>query len=905
MKNMQKAMNGLIGRAALVAAAICTATISVCAAEYVADADPRIESLDDGKITFAYDDGGAITELRMTPGVGETLTLSGDALNFAANARIMPGQNGISCISNELSCAGTLQIGTTNMVYNGALLSKTEYTTMFRNVRLDDISPISSDAKGVSATGGVMYYPYHVVREGDTLRTEFQVVNGTYIKCYQLELKQDGDDIVGKLLNNGNVNNATNRLGFSLFENPDFASVASYNYGMKQLTIGPRREEYVYRDGLISENGTVVATNVRLEDVEILYAASRGGYYGCPRETAYPHHVKFEDDVLTAQFFLPHPDAGGGAAMKCVKMEFRQVGANVVAKYVYAKWKALEGGHEYDFDKEGSSYTALTKEMYEANHSTYGYGIDMVVLRNKAKNRLLLPVPNHRDINMPLAGSGCEVIFDSGTSEAAPVESSVTRVNPALYGTTYKTLTTEHALKDIVVTGGRIGGSWCNSATGRDSVVVDWKNNGKVASCQVHARDGSSVKGVDVELRQNGDAVEIRCKQAIYHATKADEYFGIKRVVPDVDGATTQTLSTSATSKAYALLWVEWDLLPRPCATVFATAANSMTDTMFTVRGDETRPLEFLVMNVNALPSGSTECWGNSGLHIAVDSFFSSGISNGKSDMIMHPGSRLYQSGTQSFLHSHQVISLDAATLYGQYLASNQCYANFLTLANGAYVCGSGHLQLGYDTTAKWTVAGEGAVTNEMDIMLYSYNSGVSARYPGIDVSDTVPGEAADFIQNGDIYNSPTYFNAAITKTGPGTMLMNGTFSTTNAVTRVDEGTILLNKSDATIAGVDFDLRGGTLACAAGTANTMGAVSVATSSTIPLGAGASLTMANLSVADGQTLEIECADGTGAKAVKVNAALDDATRAKIRLNGRRPRQTSDGYLTIGGFMVIVR
>ena len=64
-------------------------------------------------------------------------------------------------------------------------------------------------------------------------------------------------------------------------------------------------------------------------------------------------------------------------------------------------------------------------------------------------------------------------------------------------------------------------------------------------------------------------------------------------------------------------------------------------------------------------------------------------------------------------------------------------------------------------------------------------------------------------------------------------------------------------------------------------------------------------MANLTVADGQTLAIDCADGTGAKAVKVNAALDDATRAKIRLNGRRPRQTSDGYLTSGGFMVIVR
>ena len=191
-------------------AAMCAAAATSFAAEYAADADPRIESLEGGKITFAYDDGGAITELRMEPGIGETLTLSGDALNFAANACIMPGQNGTSCISNALSCAGTLQIGTTNMVYNGAPLSKTEYTTMFRNVRLDDISPISSDMNGVSSTGGKMYYPYHVVREGDTLRAEFQVVHSPYVKCVQIELKQDGDDIVGKLLNNGNVNALTN-----------------------------------------------------------------------------------------------------------------------------------------------------------------------------------------------------------------------------------------------------------------------------------------------------------------------------------------------------------------------------------------------------------------------------------------------------------------------------------------------------------------------------------------------------------------------------------------------------------------------------------------------------------------------------------------------------------------------
>jgi len=147
-------------------AALCAATASSpsWAAEYVADAANPPTSLADGKIAFEYDGAGKITELRMTPGAGEMLALSGDALDFAAGARLMPGQNGISCISNAIACAGTLQIGMTNMSYSGSLLSKTEYTTMFTNVRLADISPVSSDMKGVSSTGQKIYYPYHVTR---------------------------------------------------------------------------------------------------------------------------------------------------------------------------------------------------------------------------------------------------------------------------------------------------------------------------------------------------------------------------------------------------------------------------------------------------------------------------------------------------------------------------------------------------------------------------------------------------------------------------------------------------------------------------------------------------------------------------------------------------------------------
>ena len=545
----------------------------------------------------------------------------------------------------------------------------------------------------------------------------------------------------------------------------------------------------------------------------------------------------------------------------------------------------------------------MTKERFEANNAAYGYGIDMVVLHHKAKNRLLLPTPGWRNIDMPLSGGECEVIFDAGTNPGGASSASVTRSGSLWCGTTFTTLAMGVSLKDMSIVGGRVAGGACGGASGRDSLVVGWRSDGTTATCQVHALHDAMVKGVDVELRQNGDNVEIRCTRAVLHRTKGTTYFGRKEVVPGTDSAETYTLVTDSRTSGYGLLWVEWDA--RPKATVHVTAANTMSDTTFTIRGDATRPMEFRVLNANALPAGSTECWGDSGLYISIDGSFGSGISGGNSDIIMNPGTRLYQGGAQVFVHSRQKITLDAATLYGQYLVSNQCYANFTTLMNGAYVCGDGPLQLGYDSTAKWTISGEGVVTNEMDIMLLSYNQGANARYPGIDVADTVPGDAADFVQNGDIYNNPQYFNAAITKTGPGTMLMNGTFSTTNASTRIVEGTILLNKSGATLAEVGFDLMGGTLALAAGTANEVSNVVVTADSVLSVGAGATLTLANVTVAEGKMLAVEFAGDIDSKGVKVNTALDSATLSRIRLNGKRARQSSDGYLCRGGFMLIVR
>ena len=910
-------------RTAMLAAAVATsATFPSYAAEYIASAKPRIESLEGGKIAFAYNDAGAITNLTMTPDPGEMLTLSGDTLDFAADARIKLGQNGTACISNAIACAGTLQVGAlaSNLTWTatGNALTKTEYTKLFENVSLSDISVVS--AVGASYMAPTAYrgdaLPYFVRRTGDTEMTvelqQLDTSGNTPLRALFLELRQEGADIYGRVSKAWyTASNGDRYLGFCL---NDTGVVNAYSYicapdgstsglGIKSLTIGPRRETFDYSGTLLSDQyDTVVAANAHIEDIEILYscASYNKALSSFPKGTMYPHHVKFENGILTAQLYNRND-----TYTKCVKVALSQSGSNVVGRVVYAKY-TTDHLKEYDFDTTGTAWNLATEE----NSSGYKYGVDMLALRNKSRNRLTLMTPGWREIDFPMSGTGVEVTFDAGTTPGGVAEATVTRSGTLLCGTDWMTLTTEYALKDITIVGGCVCGKGGGSAAGLDSVVVDWRNDGTNATCQVHARNGDMVKGVDVELRQNGSAIEIRCLRAVLHRTKWATYLGRKRVVPGVDGAENYTLGTASdylSKYCYALKWVEFDA--RPSAAIYYTAENRMTDSAFVVKGDATRPASFHILHKDALPAGSTDVHGDADLFVSVDtSNYNYGISSGLSAITMHPGTRIYRSGRYVFQRGVQKIVLDAATMYSEYLTEEMTYADYITMSNASHMVG-GELRSGYRATdPTWCVAGVGKSVCDTSLRLLAYGTGTGGNSKRVtfDVADTVAGDGIDFTMNGDIFNDPSYINAAIVKAGAGTMEMNGTISTTNLASQITGGTLLLNKSGATVAGVDFSLQGGTLACAVGTANTMGTVAAATSATISVGAGASLNLANLAVADGATLAVECADGVNAKAVKVNAALDDATLARVRLNGRRARQSPGGYLYYAvGFMLIVR
>ena len=194
--------------------------------------------------------------------------------------------------------------------------------------------------------------------------------------------------------------------------------------------------------------------------------------------------------------------------------------------------------------------------------------------------------------------------------------------------------------------------------------------------------------------------------------------------------------------------------------------------------------------------------------------------------------------------------------------------------------------------------------TGDLSLAAHATGDNGTEKYLTIEVADTVEGDSTDFLLTGDITAWTDRKNASFIKTGAGTMEVNGTIYTTNRAVRITEGTLLLSKTGATAAEVDFSLQGGTLALAAGTTNTLNAVTQTENSIISMGAGASLTIASLTIPEGKTLDVAFAGAVDSRSVKVLDTLDSPTLSRIRLNGRRPGQNEEGYLCPRGFIISV-
>ena len=308
-------------------AALCLAAGLAKAADVTATytASDKPTSLADGKITFAYD-GAAISQITFNPAADERLVLQGDALVFTSDATILAGGSGESRIENAFSGAETLTIepdvttvptitygASNNDSYKLPYLDKgtsyagapdVGYKKLFENVNLADIFPISSDGTVQnSSVSPLILRPYHVTRDGDMMRVEFQVVDRyashnppDFVKCLWVWFRQNGDNVEGTIKKAGFIyTSTTNELGKSFYESPavsGFSDRTNGDYNTSQLTMGIRPKLTFAVNGTQTlpamAGGNVIVTfeaNTTGTESTLTYGAVNNNSYKLPYET--------------------------------------------------------------------------------------------------------------------------------------------------------------------------------------------------------------------------------------------------------------------------------------------------------------------------------------------------------------------------------------------------------------------------------------------------------------------------------------------------------------------------------------------------------------------------------------------------------------------------------------------
>ena len=377
----------------------------------------------------------------MTPDEGETLTLTGDALNFAAGSKIIPALRGVSRIANKISTATgkiTIASGVTNMTWSGSNLGTTAEVTVFSNVNLADISLVSATGP---QTGDNVFAPCWIERNGDTMTVEFQVLHGAspniHTKGVRVQLRQDGANVVAKKLassffpayENGSPQYyGTWYFGFRMFGDNRARLPNSGNYNVNKMVFGPRRDTYDYRGNLLSgEFETVVAANANVEELEIVYGATGHEQRHADalsanigRARVEPHHAAYDSKtgILSAQMVNTYTEG----VVKCVKVELKQRGSDVVARVAYAKYAETDDA-DFDFDKGGTEVTVATEANFANAASEAMYGIDMLSLRRSTAydTRLTLLAGAQNIFDADFLGTNAVVTF-----EAADASSEIT-----------------------------------------------------------------------------------------------------------------------------------------------------------------------------------------------------------------------------------------------------------------------------------------------------------------------------------------------------------------------------------------------------------------------------------------------------------------------------------------------
>lgn len=218
-----------------------------------------------GELAFTYDANDKVQTLSMSIATGDTITLTGGDITFAADATITATTGGRLVFENNVVTSGKLTVGSSaEIVYVGDELSGTDYTVMFPGKNLADYSvkytQFRNGAHGnllLSGTG----LPFHEVRGtqngADSLTVEMQIWDWSYTRGVKLELVQQGSDIAGRIVAAAYYPANIYCLGESFY-----ATARSVVIDPKFISNTPNRKNGYNIDHLVMTNCTAAISDV-------------------------------------------------------------------------------------------------------------------------------------------------------------------------------------------------------------------------------------------------------------------------------------------------------------------------------------------------------------------------------------------------------------------------------------------------------------------------------------------------------------------------------------------------------------------------------------------------------------------------------------------------------------------
>ncbi|MDA3923629.1 MAG: autotransporter-associated beta strand repeat-containing protein [Kiritimatiellae bacterium] len=624
----------------------------------------------------------------------------------------------------------------------------------------------------------------------------------------------------------------------------------------------------------------------------------------------------FSNNGTTATYQLQAED---GTHIKCVKVELTQVGADIAARAIYAKYftGATLG---YNFDLGGG-----TDGTVATSQTTIGYGAAETELISTCT--LTLTGQNTYSGNTTIS-NGVFRIGEAGQLGSGTYDGDIINSGTLLYNSTsnqvlsgnisgsgtlvmespYKTsslLTYTNFLKttptvifpnteleDCAGADGTLGGDAISDKL-TPGTVCFFTNTGSIATWQLQTvKDTPWTKCVKIQLAQSGKDITGKVLYAKY--TNTSSVIGF-----DFDtGGTSQNVATSTNTGAYGAAETTINIKSHSALTLSGT--NSY------LAGTVINSGRLLATSTaNALPSSGGITVNNGGeLKLNVTGMHvgnSDGVGNGNA-ITVNAGGVLNLANNFNAGYSRS-ITINGGSLTSTFFENNDGanYINNLTLQNGAQVTGY-KIRVGYHSAVTINVTGTSPS---------SIPAGINMVKRGTDpltfnVEDVTGDDNADLTIPGVIRDYPSLENMPIIKNGDGTVEFSAANTHIGIIT-IDAGTLSLAANNSLISGNNIVLSGGALDMGAYT-NAVDTLTLDDDSDVVLGSG-ELAFADSSATSwsGTLTVTGVLSDHSIRFGTSDSSLTSAQLAAIILNGGSAQLSADGYLIAppGGTLILVQ